>query len=540
MIPRIDSGITIIDNSVSAILPAAAPYYSVNPLQIWTAIGSFLWLAGIAAMLIYCVISTVLLRRKLCFALPCGGGVYETDNIKTPLVFGLFRPRIYLPTGLTGDEREYILLHEQTHVRRRDYLVKIFAFFVLCVHWFNPLVWAAFALMTADMEMSCDERVLRELGGAIKADYSMSLVRLAAKRRIIGASPLAFGEGGVKERVKHVLNFKRRSRTVIAAAIVLAAALAVGLAVNGAGGGEKGQPEATISYQGLSSTITLGDSKHIPYVELGSKISLNFGTNRPDAVSVIEVIANADGSRKYSAPTDKTLEVVYSGSNLVSFDIEKNFGDMLSSNSDDYLSGNAFRWYRILCDDGEIMTEYALWLRTDPAVIFARAPASADTAPTLTDDDLSMSKRAAIDKIMSSAKYLADIDGLELTRVETELPVTPLITAVKVFTGEGASEREIKINTTVADFDWGSEWRYEIPLGDVDNALLSVTFDDGETRFYSPLYQDFMALKRKALDEELLSSWTSLEDLPAGYGAYENLDNAVADGVYVNVQGAEI
>jgi beta-lactamase regulating signal transducer with metallopeptidase domain len=214
----------------------------VGPSQAWFIFGVYIYLFGIAVMLIYSVITTVILRRKLRFSAPVGGNVFEVDGIRTPLVFGLFRPKIYLPAGLVGRERAYILLHEQTHIKRRDYLVKIFAFAVLCVHWFNPLAWLAFVLMTADMEMSCDERVMRELGGAgqsgfgelenLRHDYSASLVRLAAGRRIIGASPLAFGEGGMKERVKRVLNFRKPSRIIVLAAVVLVAALSVGLAVN--------------------------------------------------------------------------------------------------------------------------------------------------------------------------------------------------------------------------------------------------------------------------------------------------------------------
>jgi hypothetical protein len=150
----------------------------------------------------------------------------------TPFVYGFLRPQIHIPQGLTADELRYVTLHEQTHIRRRDHLVKLFAFALLCVHWFNPFAWLAFMLMCADMEMSCDERVLRELGGEIKDDYSLSLVRMAAGRRILSGSPLAFGEGGMKERVKNVLNFKKRPQVIVVAAIALVAVLSVGFAVN--------------------------------------------------------------------------------------------------------------------------------------------------------------------------------------------------------------------------------------------------------------------------------------------------------------------
>ncbi|MDR0916133.1 MAG: DUF4362 domain-containing protein [Oscillospiraceae bacterium] len=231
-IPRIDSGIPVLNNAVSAMLPAATPEMSVNPLQAWITAGSIIWLVGIAALLVYCVVSIVLLKRRLRGARCVEGNLYEADDLKTPFVLGFLRPRIYIPSGLSGEERRYVILHERTHIRRHDHIVKIFAYFVLCLHWFNPLAWAAFLLMGADMEMSCDERVLKELGYGTKREYSMSLLSLSTDRRIINGSPLAFGEGGMKERVKNILKLQKRSRIIIIAAVVLAVALSVGFALN--------------------------------------------------------------------------------------------------------------------------------------------------------------------------------------------------------------------------------------------------------------------------------------------------------------------
>jgi beta-lactamase regulating signal transducer with metallopeptidase domain len=231
-IPRIDSGIPFVNNAVSSILPAATPTASVNPLQIWTTIGAFVWLIGVTVMIIYGVTSFVVLKRKMRDTVHIEANIYEAENIKSPFVLGVFKPKIYLPIGLSGKERSYILLHEQTHIRRRDHIVKFAAYFILCLHWFNPLAWVAFLLMGVDMELSCDERVLKEMGGEIKKDYSLSLLSLATQRRIIGGSPLAFGEGGVKERIKNVLNFKKPSRVIIVVSVALVAVLSVGFAVN--------------------------------------------------------------------------------------------------------------------------------------------------------------------------------------------------------------------------------------------------------------------------------------------------------------------
>lgn len=231
-VPHIDSGITVIDKAVSAALPAATPVTSINPLQIWIFIGTCIWLFGIAVMLIYSFVSIVVLKRRLRSATLIEGNLYEAHNLKTPLVIGIFKPKIYIPAGLTDEEHCFIVLHERTHIRRHDHAVKMFAYLVLCLHWFNPLVWAAFVLMGADMEMSCDECVIRKLGGEIKSAYSLSLVRVASGRKILNGSPLAFGEGGMKERIKNVLNFKKPSRVIITLSIVLVTVMSAGFAVN--------------------------------------------------------------------------------------------------------------------------------------------------------------------------------------------------------------------------------------------------------------------------------------------------------------------
>lgn len=231
-VPRINSGITVIDKAVSAALPAPTPVTSINPLQIWIFIGTCIWLFGIAVLLIYSFISIVVLKRRLRGATLIEGNLYEADNLKTPLVIGLFKPKIYIPAGLTDEEHCYIVLHERTHIRRHDHAVKMFAYLVLCLHWFNPLAWMAFVLMGADMEMSCDECVIRKLGGEIKSAYSLSLVRVASGRKILNGSPLAFGEGGMKERIKNVLNFKKPSRVIITLAILLVTVMSAGFAVN--------------------------------------------------------------------------------------------------------------------------------------------------------------------------------------------------------------------------------------------------------------------------------------------------------------------
>ena len=164
--------------------------------------------------------------------------VYEKDNIylaehlDTPFVMGIIRPKIYLPASLTGDEKKYILLHEKMHIRRLDHVIKVVSFFVLCLHWFNPLVWIAFFVSGGDMEMSCDEAVIKELGRGIKKEYSSSLLTLATGRRIIGVTPLAFGEGDTKGRIKNILNYKKPALWVVALSLIIVTVFGIAFAAN--------------------------------------------------------------------------------------------------------------------------------------------------------------------------------------------------------------------------------------------------------------------------------------------------------------------
>lgn len=231
-IPRIDSGITIVDDTVSRVLPDAMPAVSVNPMQTIVAAGIAVWLIGIAAMLIYSVVSINLLKRQLRGAVLSERNIYETGNLKTPFVLGFIHPKIYIPSGLSLEEKSYIIRHEQMHIKRFDHIVKLAAFLILCLHWFNPLVWLAFVLMSADMEMSCDERVIKDMGGEIKKAYSASLLSMATGQRIINGSPLAFGEGNIRGRIKNVLNFKKPAPWIIIPSILLVAALCIGLSAN--------------------------------------------------------------------------------------------------------------------------------------------------------------------------------------------------------------------------------------------------------------------------------------------------------------------
>ena len=229
---QINSGIEVVDLFVSQSLPAPTIGASVNPLQIYVELGAYIWILGIIILLIYSLVSVLLLKRQLKSAILIEKNIFVAKNLKTPFVLGLIRPKIYLPVGLNVEERSYILLHEQTHINRNDHIIKILAFLILSVHWFNPFVWVAFVLMSTDMELSCDERVLKEMNGDIKKPYANSLFSLATGRHILNGSPLAFGEGNVKGRIKNVLNYKKPRFWVIIVALAVAIVVGVGLFTN--------------------------------------------------------------------------------------------------------------------------------------------------------------------------------------------------------------------------------------------------------------------------------------------------------------------
>ena len=192
--------------------------------------GKYVWAAGTGFMFLYCAVSFVKIRRRVSTAIPLKENIYMTDKAIPPFVMGIIHPRIYLPEGLDGQEQEYIILHEKLHIRRLDNIVKPVAFAALCIHWFNPLVWIAFFLFCKDMEMSCDEAVIKKLGEAVKADYSASLLALSTQRRMIRGMAMHFGEGNTKERIQNLAAFRRRKKGVLAVLLAGVAVLIVCLA----------------------------------------------------------------------------------------------------------------------------------------------------------------------------------------------------------------------------------------------------------------------------------------------------------------------
>lgn len=212
------------------------------------AVCSRIWLAGVILLIAYGIGTAVRFGLFLKKAVPTGDGLYESAGISTALVFGVVRPRIYLPAHLEEQERRYVAAHERVHIARYDYLVKIAAWGAVCLHWFNPLAWLAFALMESDMEMSCDEAVLRRLGTDVRQDYSRALLTLSCAKRTIGGCPLAFGEGKVKSRIRNILSYRKKTFVTAVLAAVLLAAVIVGLSLNPPGGTDQKRTEEQLAF----------------------------------------------------------------------------------------------------------------------------------------------------------------------------------------------------------------------------------------------------------------------------------------------------
>lgn len=228
--PTITSGVEFIDNAVNPSLSesfAAAPLASVNPLYVWTYLAGWVWLIGLGAMLLYALVSYLRLRRRVSVSLCVRENIYLCDAISSPFILGVVKPRIYLPSGLDEVQRQNVLSHERAHLARRDHWWKPLGFALLAVYWFNPVLWLAYALLCRDIELACDERVIRTMDESAVKTYSTVLLACSMPRKAVITCPLAFGEVGVKERVRNALRYKKPAFWVVAASVAVCVVVAV-------------------------------------------------------------------------------------------------------------------------------------------------------------------------------------------------------------------------------------------------------------------------------------------------------------------------
>lgn len=224
----------IISNTLAS--PAGA---SINPMQAISLVAAFIWAVGVSVMLIISLVSYFRLKKTLCASLTTDGRVFINDNIPSPFVLGLFKPKIYIPSFLTEYEKAYVIAHENAHIKRRDYLFKPLGYLILSLHWFNPFVWVAYIFLCRDIESACDQKVISKMDDKDKKNYSEVLLKLSTPSRKLRACPVAFGEIGVKDRIKGVATYKKPAFWISAVAVLLLAAFALGFLTNPVSADEK-------------------------------------------------------------------------------------------------------------------------------------------------------------------------------------------------------------------------------------------------------------------------------------------------------------
>ncbi|MEG3030082.1 MAG: DUF5301 domain-containing protein, partial [Oscillospiraceae bacterium] len=327
-LPQINTGINIVDNSINPILPAPNMGDSANPLQIWIFIGTIIWVLGMLAMVIYSVISFAKLKKSLVGSVQMKENIYLADHISSPFVMGLIKPKIYLPSALSGSEKDFIITHEMCHIKRFDHITRILGFVALAIHWFNPLVWIAFILSGKDMEMSCDEAVMKKMNVDIRAEYSQSLLRFATGKKMLHATPLAFGEGDTKGRVKNVLNYKKPAFWVMAVSVIAIVAVGVGLAANPKNNPifiPKSDEIVSIRIEQINEGASLGAVEVVDKSEIETILKALQNTNKtrkesvndsPNRSDYFQININGSASRKIYLYNDKEqyfIEEPYTG-----------------------------------------------------------------------------------------------------------------------------------------------------------------------------------------------------------------------------------
>ena len=239
--PQINSGIGSFDKAVNPVIERsflANPIASVNPLQIVIHIAGAVWLAGVIVMLTYAVTTYMLIRKRVSTSVKIDSKVYECDDISDSFILGTIYPKVYIPSSLSKDARQYILKHEFAHLSRYDHLWKPLGFLILSVYWFNPLCWIAYVLLCRDIEYACDEKVTENIENGEKAEYCRILLENSMPRKMVAACPLAFGGTDVKNRIKNVVNYKKPAFWITLVSVMACAVVGVCFATSKSIGAE--------------------------------------------------------------------------------------------------------------------------------------------------------------------------------------------------------------------------------------------------------------------------------------------------------------
>ena len=368
--PTITSGVEFIDNAVNPSLSesfAAAPLASVNPLYVWTYLAGWVWLIGLGVMLLYALVSYLRLRRRVSVSLCVRENIYLCDAISSPFILGVVKPRIYLPSTLDEVQRQNVLSHERAHLARRDHWWKPLGFALLAVYWFNPVLWLAYALLCRDIELACDERVIRTMDESAVKTYSTVLLACSMPRKAVITCPLAFGEVGVKERVRNALHYKKPAFWVVAASVAVCVVVAVCFLTNPPRALSKvcgdfwdteavctyteEQPDADAHYTTTNGTVRL--SEHLALVRIGAARPEKKSAVNPKWSSLYLALPGADGAPAERLTIDFIREYDAPGGTKATYTL--NIGTRDDSKS-----------YKVLSGQDEI-EEFLAYLRGDAA-----------------------------------------------------------------------------------------------------------------------------------------------------------------------------
>lgn len=288
--PEVDLPVPLVSDVVNYFLPQGEEQLAADPLEAPVAIATDIWLFGICAMTFYGIYSYAVLHKKLCESIKFKDNIYLCDRIVSPFVTGIIKPRIYLPSTIAENEQEYIIMHEQYHIKRFDHLVKLIAFAALNIHWFNPFIWLSFDLLCKDMEMSCDEAVVVKLGAEIRGDYSRSLLNLATGKHIFAGTPLAFGEGDTGSRIHNLYNFRKPKTAALAVAAVVCAVFGISLLLNPNNSGGQIYYNSTVYVQsgkaqssGITGSRSVGSISSV--IDKNAEFSENLSAKNIDKIN---------------------------------------------------------------------------------------------------------------------------------------------------------------------------------------------------------------------------------------------------------------
>ena len=324
--PAVETGIPAVNQAVNPVLVqrfAPDPINSVNPLQVVEGVAVLLWLAGVLGMLLFLLFSFLRAKRSVRAAIPWEDQVYVCDEVRSPFVLGMVRPRIYVPSDLDEATRKSVLLHEQAHLRRRDHWWKPLGFLILALHWFNPLCWLAYILFCRDIEAACDERAIAPMDSDGRAAYSQALLDCSRPQRMVTVCPLAFGETGVKGRVKAVLGYHKPLVRAVVAALTVIVLVAVCFLTD-----PQAAREAQASETAAESTALPSTAPAVADTAAPTELSAPVATEAPKAeaeavrrVGVFDVVAN-DGAKAGTEAYPYMVKTKYSVWYLAQADIE--------------------------------------------------------------------------------------------------------------------------------------------------------------------------------------------------------------------------